>query len=203
MLLLMLCSMQCSRQHAAGSTQQAARSRQWDAAVLLIRQLGGRDRHAAKALLAGMFEAGNPAAALAVQHSLLASLLDSETEQQRAALKQEAQEVSRQRAGLQQLLIGVAGTHSRIEAARACCSASGAAAAAAAAAWNVEQCGATYADSSERAAAAAAAAHVTPLQVTGAQPARASRKLLTVSRRVSMLLKLPGAVVVTRRLVGR
>jgi hypothetical protein len=116
-------------QHAV---QQAARSRQWDAVVKLIRHLGGQDRHAAKALLAGMFDAGNPAAALALQDSLLTSWLDSETEQQRAALKQEAQQVSRQRAGLQQLLIGVAATHSRIEAARGASSA-------AAAAGNMEQ----------------------------------------------------------------
>jgi hypothetical protein len=135
-------------QHAV---QQAAHSRQWEAAVLLIKQLGARDRPAATALLAGMFDAGNPTAALAVQHSLLTSWLDSETEQQRAALKQEAQEVSMQRVGLQQLLIGAAGAHSRVEAAQSASDA-------------------------------------------------ASRKSLTVSRRVSLLLKLLGAVIVTRRL---
>jgi hypothetical protein len=138
-------------QHAV---QKAAHSRQWDAAVLLIRHVGGRDRPAATALLAGIFDDGNPTAALAVQRSLLTSWLDSETEQQRAAPKQEAQEVSRQRVGLQQLLIGVAGMHNRIEAAQA-------AIGAAETVNNVQQqCRATHEDNSVQ----AAAAHV-PLQL--------------------------------------
>jgi hypothetical protein len=170
-------------QHAV---QQAARYRQWDAAVLIIRHVGGQDRPAADALLAGMY-AGNLTAALAVQQSLLKSWLDSETEQQRAALKQEAQEVLQQRAGLQQLLVGVAGTHSRIEAAWA---ASGAAAPV----EDVQQLEGTHADVSMRAAAADGAS----VQVEGAQSAQTS--LLAVSFGV-VLLDLLAAVVVIRRLI--
>jgi hypothetical protein len=168
-------------QHAV---QQAARGRQWDAAVVLIRHLGGQDRPAAKSLLAGVL-AGDPAAALAVQQSLLASWLDSETEQQRAALKQEAQEVARQRAGLQQLLIGVAGTHKRIEAAHA-------AAAVSAAAEDVREYSASHADKGGQ----AAAAHLTSGQVKGAQTAEASSA--KVRRSVSKLATLVGAVMVVR-----
>jgi hypothetical protein len=104
-----------------GAVLKAAECRKWDAAVLLIRQLGRQNKDAAVELLTGPVAAFSFLSledAAALQGSLLAVWLDSETEQQRVQLKKQARELSSQRLELQQLLVGVAGMHRQAVAAQ-------------------------------------------------------------------------------------
>jgi uncharacterized protein YfaP (DUF2135 family) len=79
-----------------------------DVAVVLVKHLHMQDRAAAAALLADICEGASAEEAVALQQSVLDGWLDSECEQQRAALEMEKQELKVQRVGLQQLLVGVA-----------------------------------------------------------------------------------------------
>jgi hypothetical protein len=83
------------------SVEFAAKFDHWDAAVLLVRQLGKQNMAAAAEMMQAM--------PLAVP-ALLDAVLGSKAEQQAVALQDEARQLAEQRRGLQVLVLGLAGT---------------------------------------------------------------------------------------------
>jgi hypothetical protein len=86
----------------------AAERKHWDAAVLLVRQLGKQDMAAAAQWRRAIPD---------VVPALLDALLGSEAKQQAAALQDEARQLAEQRRGLQVLVLGLAGKCNRAAAA--------------------------------------------------------------------------------------
>ncbi|KAF6262325.1 hypothetical protein COO60DRAFT_648561 [Scenedesmus sp. NREL 46B-D3] len=98
---------------------RAVQAQHWDAAAVLVKHTSRQDNLGAAALLAQMHNAASATAAVAFQPSLLDGWLISETEQQRAAMEEERRALEVDRAGLQQLLVGVACMHKHAAAAQA------------------------------------------------------------------------------------
>jgi hypothetical protein len=90
------------------AVRTACGAKQWDAAWLLLKQLRRHDSAAAAQLLVTMTSMWPASAAATALERMIDGWLDSETEQQRAALEKERQGLQVQRLGLQQLLVGVA-----------------------------------------------------------------------------------------------
>jgi hypothetical protein len=83
----------------------------WDAAVLLVRELGKQNMATAAEVMQEM---------PCVVPALLDAVLGSEAEQQAAALQDEARQLAEQRRGLQVVVLGLAGTRKRAAAEGPC-----------------------------------------------------------------------------------